>query len=149
MRWVTRDRVKVDRVACPWLISRFIDKDAEFVFVPAVEVFDVARTTGGVAYDVAGAEIGHHAQRCSFDALLDKYVLDEPALRRLALIVRGADTDARDLCPEAAGLHAAAIGFSLLSPSVYPDDHALLRAEFPLYDALYEWCKREAAKRSR
>jgi hypothetical protein len=149
MQWVTRDRVKVDRVACPWLILRFIDEDAEFAFVPADEVDAFARTTGAVPFDVAGAEIGHHGDRCSFDALLDKYTLDHPALRRLALIVRGADTDARHLCPEAAGLYALASGFSSLSPSVYQDDHALLRAEFPMYDALYEWCAHEAGERPR
>ncbi|HEY5094515.1 MAG TPA: chromate resistance protein ChrB domain-containing protein [Candidatus Eremiobacteraceae bacterium] len=101
MRWVTRDRIKVDRVACPWLILRFIDAEADFVFVPAKEVDGFAQTTGALPFDVAGADIGHHGDRCSFDALLDKYELDDPALRRLALIVRGADTDARHLCPEA------------------------------------------------
>jgi hypothetical protein len=149
MRWVTRDRIKVDRVACPWLISRFIDAEADFAFVPALEVDAFAQTTGAVPFDVAGADIGHHGDRCSFDALLDKYEMDDPALRRLALIVRGADTDARQLCPEAAGLHAVAVGFNALSPSVYRDDHALLRVEFPIYDALYEWCKREVGEHLR
>lgn len=142
MKWVTRDRVKVDRVACPWLIRRFIDADAEFLFVPAASVDDVAKSSGAIPFDVPGAEIGHHGEHCSFDALLDKYRLAEPALRRLALIVRGADTNARSLTSESAGLHAIAWGFAALSPSRYRDDHALLEAEFPVYDALYEFCRR-------
>jgi hypothetical protein len=141
MKWVTRERVKVDRVACPWLIKRFIDAEAELLFVPADRVADTARTTGAIPYDVPGAEIGHHGDHCSFDALLDKYELDDPALRRLAQIVRGADTDARSLTVESAGLHAIAAGFQALSPQLFKDDHALLDAEFPMYDALYEYCR--------
>ena len=146
MKWVTRERVKVDRVACPWLIKRFIDAEAELLFVPSERVGEVAASTGATPYDVAGAEIGHHGDRCSFDALLDKYHLDDPALRRLAMIVRGADTDARSLTDESAGLYAIAAGFSALSPDHYRDDHALLEVEFPVYDALYEYCKRQAAR---
>lgn len=142
MKWVTRERVKVDRVACPWLIKRFIDADAELLFVPADRVASVVQSTGATPYDVPGAEIGHRGDRCSFDALLDKYRLEDPALRRLALIVRGADTDARSLTEESAGLYAIAAGFQSLSPSRYEDDFALLEAEFPLYDALYEYCRR-------
>ncbi len=142
MKWVTRARVKVDRVACPWLIKRFIDADAELLFVPAASVESVAQSTGATPYDVPGAEIGHHGEHCSFDALLDKFKLDDPALRRLALIVRGADTDARSLTVESAGLHAIASGFAALSPTQFKDDHALLEAEFPMYDALYEYCRR-------
>lgn len=149
MKWVTRARVKVDRVACPWLIKRFIDVDAELLFVPAQEVLSVAQSTGAIPYDIPGTMLGHHGQRCSFDAFLDNYGLDDPALRRLAEIVRGADTDARSLTPESAGLYAIAAGFAALSPSRYPDDHALLAVEFPLYDALYAHCKTalEAAAR--
>jgi hypothetical protein len=141
MKWVTREQVKVDRVACPWLIKRFIDADAELLFVPADSVASVARTTGATPYDVPGAEIGHHGDRCSFDALLDKYHLDDPALRRLALIVRGADTEARSLTVESAGLYAIASGFHALSPERFKDDQALLDVEFPIYDALYEYCR--------
>ena len=141
MKWITRQDVKVDRVACPWLIKRFIDGDAELLFVPAQSVAEVAQKTGAIPYDVPAAEIGHHGDRCSFDALLDKYHLDDPALRRLALIVRGADTDARSLTAESAGLYAIATGFAGLSPEKYVDDHALLEVEFPLYDALYEYCR--------
>jgi hypothetical protein len=145
MKWVTRERVKVDRVACPWLIKRFIDPDAELLFVPADRVDAIARATDATVYDVPGAELGHHGEFCSFDALLDRYGLTDPALHRLGSIVRGADTDARSLTPESAGLYAIACGFSALSPSRYSDDHALLDVEFPVYDALYEFCKAASA----
>ena len=111
MKWVTREKARVDRIACPWLISRFVDKEPTFLFVPPSEVMGVATREAAIPYDVPGVELGHHGERCSFDAFLDKYELDEPALADLALIVRGADTDARTLTPESAGLYAAASGF--------------------------------------
>ena len=141
MKWVTRERVKVDRVACPWLIKRFIDPQAEFLFVPPDRVAAIATETGAAPYDVQGVELGHHGDECSFDAFLRKYDLEDPALRRLATIVRGADTTARHLTPESPGLFAIASGFAALSPSRFANDQALLDVEFPLYDALYEYCK--------
>jgi hypothetical protein len=137
MKWVTRARPKVDRVACPWLILRFVDPAAEFLYVAPDDVLDVARSEGATPYDVAGVELGHRGADCSFDAIVRKYRLDEPALLALAEIVRGADTEARDLTPESRGLEAIAEGFRL----VYADDHELLRAELPVYDALYAACR--------
>lgn len=139
MRWVTRARPRVDRVACPWLIRRFVDSGAEFLFVPSAEVEPVATREGATPFDVPGAELGHHGDERSFDAFVRRYGLAErePALARLARIVRGADTDALGLAPEAAGLLAIAQGFS----AVYADDQSLLAAELPVYDALYAWCR--------
>ena len=136
MKWVTRGRPMVDRVACPWLIRRFVDPEAEFLYVPADQVLATAESEGATLYDVPGVELGHQGEECSFDAIIKKYELSDPALRRLALIVRGADTDARDLTPESRGLVAIAEGFRL----VYEDDHAQLAAELPVYDALYAVC---------
>jgi hypothetical protein len=126
----------VDRVACPWLIKRFVDPAAEFLYVPADQVMAVAEREGATPFDVPGAELGHHGDLCSFDAIIDRYGLTDPALRKLALIVRGADTDARDLTPQSRGLEAIAEGFRL----AYGDDHELLEREFPVYEALYAWC---------
>lgn len=137
MKWVTREKARVDRIACPWLISRFIDRDATFLFVPNDQVMSVAAREGAVAYDVPGVELGHHGDRCSFDAFLDKHRLDDPALRALALIVRGADTDARHLAPEAPGLYALASGFQAMAK----DDHENMALQFPAYDALYAYCR--------
>jgi hypothetical protein len=137
MKWVTRARPMVDRVACPWLISRFVDPDAEFLYVPPDEVVAVAEREGATPFDVPGAALGHHGDECSFDAIIRTYNLTDPALGRLALIVRGADTDARDLTPESRGLLAIAEGFRL----AYDDDHAQLAAELPVYDALYAYCR--------
>lgn len=147
MKWVTRERPKVDRIACPWLIKRFVDPEAEFLFVPGNEVMMVAEREGATPYDVEGAELGHQGDACSFDAIIRRYDLAEgdPALRRLALIVRGADTSAHNLTPESPGLLALAQGFSL----VYTDDHAQLAAELPLYDALYAWCREQAREERR
>ena len=141
MKWVTRERPKVDRVACPWLITRFVDPEAEFVYAPAEQVQAVAEREGATSFDVPGADLGHHGQECSFDALLKRYDLakDHTALRRLALIVRGADTDRRDLTPESPGLLAIAQGFG----EVYQEDQAQLAAELLVYDALYAWCQRQ------
>lgn len=137
MQWVTRTRPKVDRIACPWLIKRFVDPVAEFVYVPAAEVVVYAERTGAIPYDVPNVELGHHGDECSFDAILNTYELTDPALRRLALIVRGADTPAKDLTPQSQGLEAIAEGFRLL----YDDDHAQLAAETVVYDALYRYCQ--------
>jgi len=137
MQWVTRTRPKVDRIACPWLIKRFLDPVAEFVYVPAAEVVVYAERTGAIPYDVPNVELGHHGDECSFDAILNTYELTDPALRRLALIVRGADTPAKDLTPQSQGLEAIAEGFRLL----YDDDHAQLAAETVVYDSLYRYCQ--------
>ena len=141
MKWVTRERPKVDRIACPWLIRRFVDQDAEFLYVPADQVMTVAGREGATPYDVPDVDLGHHGAQCSFDAILDKYRLDDPALRALARIVRGADTSAKDLTPESRGLEAVARGFAI----VYADDHRQLDAELPVYDALYAWCQTQVA----
>jgi len=143
MKWVTRERARVDRIACPWLISRFIDPEAVFLFVPAGDVMQVAQREQGIPYDVPGVELGHHGDQCSFDAFLEKYKLEDPALRALALIVRGADTAHRDLVPESAGLYALATGFQATSK----DDFENMARQFPAYDALYAYCG--AAQRSR
>ncbi|TMF38043.1 MAG: chromate resistance protein [Chloroflexi bacterium] len=139
MRFVTRKNAVVDRIACPWLIRRFLDKDAEFLYVAAEDVARVARERDAVPFDVEGVELGHVDGRCSFESILLKYGLDDPALERMARIVHGADVEA-DLSstPEAAGLKAVAMGFRRL----YGDrDHEKLEAQLGLYDALYEWCR--------
>src|SRR5947208_14469403 len=127
MRWITRERARVDRIACPWLITRFIDPKPEFLFVPAREVLGAAERERAIPYDVPNVELGHHGAQCSFDAFIDRYELSEPALVTLAAIVRGADTDDRGLTPESAGLYAAATGFQAISPH----DFATLTAPFP------------------
>ena len=138
MRWITREKVKVDRVACPWLIKKFVDPDAEFLYAPADQVMVVAEREGATAYDVPNVELGHHGAECSFDAIIKKYNLSDPALDKLALIVRGADTAAKDLTPESRGLEAIAAGFQL----AYEDDHEQLAAELPVYEALYNYCQK-------
>lgn len=137
MKWVTRERPKIDRIACPWLVARFIDPAAEFLFVPPAEVTKVAQAAGAIPYDIPGVELSHVGERCSFDALLAKYRLDEPALQQLATIVRGADTSRLDLAPQCAGLYAISLGLS----HVFADDHALLAHGLVMYDALYAWCR--------
>ena len=137
MKWVTRARPKVDRIACPWLIKRFVDPQAEFRYVPADQVLAVAKQENAIPYDVPNVELGHHGTECSFDAILKKYNVTDPALLRLALIVRGADTPAKDLTPESRGLEAVADGFRRL----YDDDHQQLAAESGVYDALYAYCQ--------
>jgi len=141
MKWVTRARPKVDRVACPWLIKRFVDPEAEFLYVPDDQVMLVASREGAIPFDVPNVELGHRGAECSFDAIIRKYGLTDPALRELAVIVRGADTGARDLSPESRGLEAIAEGFRL----AYEDDHELLEREMPVYDALYAYCGRRMA----
>jgi hypothetical protein len=137
MKWVTRERPKIDRIACPWLVARFVDQNPEFLYVPAPDVSRVARETGAVAYDVPNVELTHVGELCSFDAFLTKYRLDDPALAQLALIVRGADTSRLDLAPQSAGLYAISLGLS----NVYADDHEMLRHGMVVYDALYAWCR--------
>jgi hypothetical protein len=137
VKWVTRERPKVDRIACPWLIKRFVDRNAEFLYVPGDQVLAVAEREGATPFDVPGVELGHHGEACSFDAIVEKYDLADPALAELALIVRGADTDAKDLTPESRGLEAIATGFHL----AFQDDHEQLERELPVYDALYAYCR--------
>ncbi len=136
-RWVTRERPKIDRVACPWLIRRFIDPRAEFFYVPTAQVFTEAARLKAVAYDIPGAPVSHDGELCSFDALLRAFEIEDAALATLARIVRGADTDRLDLAPQSAGLMALSLGLSCL----HTDDHAMLEAAMPLYDALYAWCR--------
>jgi hypothetical protein len=137
MKWITRERPKIDRVACPWLIARFIDEAPEFLFVPAAEVMSQARATGAIPYDVPSVELTHEGPSCSFDAFLKKYRLADPALHELAVIVRGADTARLELAPQCAGLLAVSLGLS----HNFADDHEQLRHGFVLYDALYSWLK--------
>ena len=136
-RWVTRERPKIDRIACPWLVSRFVDREAEFLYVPAKQVLDTARERDAVPYDVAGVHFTHYGDLCSFDAFLKHYRLDDPALQRLALVVRGADTGKLDLAPQAPGLAAVSLGLS----RIFADDLEMLKHGMVLYDALYAWCK--------
>jgi hypothetical protein len=138
-RWVTRERPKIDRIACPWVIRRFIDPEAEFLFVPSGRVLVVAAETGAIPYDVPGVELGHVGDRCTFDAFLSKYQLNDPVLHRLSVVVRGADTSRFDLAPEAAGLYAISRGLSEL----FPIDYEMLWHGLLIYDALYSWCAKE------
>jgi hypothetical protein len=136
MKWVTRERPKIDRIACPWLIARFIDSAPEFLYVPAGEVIQVADETGAIPYDVPGVELGHHDGLCSFDAFIAKYAIRDAAVDRLALIVRAADCGQPELVKEAAGLLAISKGLSLN----FVDDHEMLKHGMVVYDALYAWC---------
>ena len=137
MKWVTRARPKIDRIACPWLIARFIDPAPEFLYVPSERVLAVAEETGATPYDVPGVEFTHVGELCSFDAFLARYKLSDPALQRLALIVRGADTSRLDLTPQSHGLFAMSLGLS----ACFADDHEMLRHGMVMYDALYAWCR--------
>ena len=139
-RWITRERPKIDRVACPWLVRRFIDPAASFDYVPSAAVESEARARDAIAYDVPGVAITHRGERCSFDALLEDFELRDPALDQLARIVRGADTNRLDLAPQCAGLLAASLGLS----SRHADDHAMLAEAMTLYDSLYAWCRAES-----
>jgi hypothetical protein len=136
MKWITREHPKIDRIACPWLITRFIDKQPEFLFVPTGDVLRVAGETGAVAYDIPGVELTHVGEECSFDTFLKKYALTNPALQDLAVIVRGADTDRLDLAPQCAGLLAISLGLS----RNFTNDHEMLKHGLVMYDALYAWC---------
>ena len=135
--WVTRARPKIDRIACPWLISRFVDRNAEFLYVPTSEVRDAAEQRDAIPYDIPDVHFSHEGERCSFDAFLKHYRLNDPALQQLALIVRGADTARLELAPQAAGLAAISLGLSRR----FADDHEMLEHGMVMYDALYAWCK--------
>jgi rhodanese-related sulfurtransferase len=135
--WVTRERPKIDRIACPWLIRRFIDPAASFIYVPADRVLAIAEETGATPYDVAGVEFTHEGDRCSFDTILRIYGIADPALEHLAAIVRGADTSRHDLTPQCGGLFAISLGLSVN----FPDDHEMLEHGMVIYDALYTWCR--------
>ena len=143
MKWITRERPKIDRVACPWLIARFIDASPEFVFVSASDVHRSAEELDAIPYDVADVELSHVGPLCSFDAFLAKYGLTDPCLQELAVIVRGADTDRHDLAPQCPGLFAISLGLS----RVFQDDHEQLRHGFVIYDALYAWLKEGRGER--
>lgn len=143
MKWITRSHIHVDRVACPGLITRFIDSDAEFLFVPASQIEKVAMETGAISYDAPGVELGHVDGRCSFESIIVKYGLKEPGLLRMAKIVHGADVDKDiDTDPIARGLEAIASGYSLR----FPEDMENLEHQFEVYDALYAWCRLDVAK---
>lgn len=143
MVWITRSHVHVDRVACPWLITRFIDSDAKFLFVPASQIEQAAKETGAIPFDAPGVELGHHEGRCSFESIILKYELKEPGLLRLAKIVHAADVSADiDSDPIARGLEAIASGYSLR----FPENLENLEAQFEVYDALYAWCRLDVAK---
>ncbi len=138
MQWITRERPKIDRIACPWLITRFIDATPAFLYVPPGDVLRIARETGAIPYDIPGVELTHAGELCSFDAFLGKYHLDgDPALQQLASIVRGADTSRLDLTPQSGGLYAISLGLSHL----FADDHEMLRHGLVMYDALFAWCR--------
>lgn len=143
MKWVTRSHVHVDRVACPWLISRFVDNEAEFLFVPKRQVDEVAKATGATPFDAPGVELGHHEGRCSFESIILKYDLTDEALGRMAKIIHAADVAAdADTDPIARGFEAIAVGYSLR----YPCDEENLSHQFVMYDSLYAWCRLEVAK---
>ncbi|MHB1709214.1 MAG: chromate resistance protein ChrB domain-containing protein [Thermoplasmataceae archaeon] len=148
MRWVTREKAKVDRIACPWLIKRFVDADAEFIFVPRDKVMEVAKDKSAIPFDVEGAELMHYEdhgeERVSFDSIIKKYNLKDSALLDLAEIVRGADASLANPRPESAGLEAAAMGFR----EIASDDHENMSLQFPLYDALYRYCKNRITKKA-
>ena len=143
MNWVTRERVKVDRVACPWLVKKFVDAEAEFLFVAPDRVLETAEREAATPYDVPGVELGHRDGKCSFEAIVEKYGIDDPAVALLARIVHGADVS-EDLYgePEAPGLKAIAEGFGMLGLA---DDHEILQQEFPVYDALYAYCRKRTS----
>jgi hypothetical protein len=136
MKWITRERPKIDRIACPWLVARFVDERPEFLYVPVSDVMRVAQETGAIPYDVPGVELGHHGDQCSFDAFIAKYQLKDAALDKLALIVRAADCGAPQQAKEAAGLLAISKGLSLN----FADDHEMLKHGMVIYDAFYAWC---------
>ena len=137
MKWITRERPKIDRIACPWMIARFIDQAPKFLFVPKDQVLQVAQQTGAIPFDVPGVELTHVGEQCSFDTIMHKYELKDTALADVAVIVRGADTDRLDLAPQCAGLLAISLGLS----RNFVDDHEMLQHGMVMYDALYAWCK--------
>ncbi len=137
MKWITRERPKIDRIACPWLIKNFVDKDAEFIYVPKEEVFTKAAALEAIPYDIPGAEYTHEGDYCTFDYIVKKHSITDPAVQQIAIIVRGADTDSFQLAPQAAGLWAISAGLSYN----YKDDHEMLNIGMKMYDALYSWSK--------
>ena len=137
MKWITRERPKIDRIACPWLIKNFIDKQAQFVYVPKDQVFEKAKTLDAIPYDIPGAEYSHDGDECTFDFIIKKHHLDDPALLQLAVIVRGADTDHFEYAPQSAGLWAISAGLSYN----FKNDHEMLETGMKIYDALYSWAK--------
>lgn len=144
MKWITREHPKVDRVACPWLIERFVDEAAEFLYVPADRVAAEAASTGATPYDVKDAELGHHGAECSFDAFVHRYKLDaDPAMAYMAKVIRGADTSDKSLTPESVGIEALLDGIRLLH---HPDDQAQRKASAPVFDALYAYCKERVTR---
>jgi hypothetical protein len=143
MKWITRSHVHVDRVACPWLIKRFVDSAAEFIFAAAESISERAVQENATPFDVKGVELGHHGGKCSFDAIMDKYKLSDPALFLVAEVVNAADTNNLTRIPYAAGLEAMAQGFSLM----YPDDYTNIEKQFSVYDALYAFFRLEIAKK--
>ncbi|OWP57346.1 MAG: chromate resistance protein [Thermoplasmatales archaeon B_DKE] len=149
MKWITREKAKVDRIACPWLISRFVDKDAEFIFVSKDRVMEAAREKNAIPFDVEGADLTHYKdhgeERVSFDSIIKKYGLKDSALLDFAEIVRGADASLPNPRRESAGLEAAALGFR----EIAGDDHENMKLQFPLYDALYQYCKLLAEKKTK
>jgi len=136
-KWVTRERPKIDRIACPWLIRRFIDPQAEFIYVPTKDVLDVAKTTGATPYDIEGVEFAHEGERCSFDTIMRIYGIKDAPLDHLATMVRGADTSRHDLTPQCGGLFAISLGLS----ANFSNDHEMLEHGMVMYDALYTWCR--------
>jgi hypothetical protein len=137
MKWITRSHLHVDRVACPWLISRFIDSQAEFLFVPKTQVLERATQEGAIAFDTSGAELHHDGDLCTFDVIIRKFALTDSALLRMAKVINAADTDRLDEDPLAAGLEAIAVGYGLR----FPNDLENLKRQFDVYDALYAWCR--------
>jgi hypothetical protein len=137
MKWITRERPKIDRIACPWLIKKFVDPTAEFLFVPKEQVFELAKQLDAVAYDIPGAEYSHYGEECTFDFILKKHGLTDPALHQLAVIIRGADTDNYQLAPQSAGLWAISAGLSYN----FKNDHDQLEVGMKIYEALYAWAK--------
>jgi len=142
MKWITRSHVHVDRVACPWLITRFVDSDAEFLFAPKEKVLEIAQQSGAIPFDTPGADLHHQDDLCTFDVIIKKYNLLDKALLRMAKIVNAADTNRMEKDPIAAGLEAIAVGYSLR----FPDDLENLEMQFDVYDALYAWCRLETAR---
>ncbi len=137
MKWITRERPKIDRIACPWLIKNFVDREAEFIYVPKERVFEKAKELNAIPFDIPGAEYSHEGDLCTFDFIIKKHQLDDPVLKQLAIIIRGADTDRFDLSPQSAGLWCISAGLS----HNYKNDYEMLEAGMKIYDALYSWAK--------
>jgi hypothetical protein len=137
MKWITRERPKIDRIACPWLIKNFVDRKAEFIYVPKEQVFEKSKELDAIPYDIPGAEYSHHEEKCTFDFIVEKHQVNDPAVSQIATIIRGADTDHFELAPQSAGLWAISAGLSYN----YQNDHEMLAIGMKIYDALYSWAK--------